>query len=151
MFRSSKRFIGFPCAHRRYAHEGRCAWVHGYSRSFEVWFECAERTPLTGFVMDFGGLKTIQRWLEERFDHTLLLDAMDPLLPEFRALEARGACKLTVLPDVGMEGTAKYVFDEVDVMVRALTGGRVFVYSVECRENEKNSAMYVREGREGGI
>ena len=49
--------------------------------------------------MDFGKLKPVKAWLESLFDHTLLLDADDPLLPEFRALEARGACRLVVLAD----------------------------------------------------
>lgn len=143
-YRSSKNFIGYPCAHRRYAHDGHCAWVHGYSRSFMVWFESETREPDTGFVMDFGKLKPIKEWLEDKFDHTLLLDDKDPLLPDFQELERKGACKLTVLPDVGMEGTAKYVFDYLDVWVEKATNGRVWVHSVECRENEKNSAIYIR-------
>ena len=143
MYRSSKNFIGYPCAHRRWAHKGHCAFVHGYSRSFLVWFESNEREPNTGFVMDFGDLKEIKVWLEDKFDHTLLLDEEDPLLEDFQKLETQGACKLTVLPDVGMEGTAKYVFDHISKWVADKTSGRVWVHSVECRENEKNSAIYI--------
>lgn len=143
MYRSSKNFIGFPCAHRRFSHDGHCALVHGYSRSFMVWFEATSLEEGTGFVMDFGKLKPVKKWLEDNFDHTLLLDSGDPLLPKFRELEALGACKLTILPDVGMEGTAKYVFDHIDQWVKTITEGRVSVYSVECRENEKNSAVYI--------
>ena len=142
MLSSSKTFIGYPCAHRRWAHKGHCALVHGYSRSFKVWFGAERLEADVGFVMDFGGLKPIKAWLEDKFDHTLLLDEADPLLPKFRELEELGACKLTVLPDVGMEGTAQYVFDYIDQWVKSETGGRVFVISVECRENEKNSAVY---------
>lgn len=147
MYRSSKNFIGYPCAHRRWAHEGHCAWVHGYSRSFMVWFESKERAEHTGFVMDFGDLKEIKVWLEDKFDHTLLLDEADPLLNEFKELEKKGACKLTILPDVGMEGTAKYVYDYLNEWVKAHTNERVWVYSVECRENEKNSAIYIGDGK----
>jgi len=94
--------------------------------------------------MDFGHLKGIKKWLESKFDHTLLLDEADPLLPVFELLQEKGACKLTILPDVGMEGTAKYVFDFIDRDIRAKTCGRVWVYSVECRENDKNSAIYIK-------
>jgi len=94
--------------------------------------------------MDFGGLKGIKSWLEEKFDHTLLLDEQDPLLPVFKLLEEQGACKLTILPDVGMEGSARYIFDYVDRDLVLKTSGRVWVHSVECRENDKNSAMYIR-------
>tara|TARA_B100001057_G_scaffold176791_1_gene177609 strand:+ start:325 stop:618 length:294 start_codon:yes stop_codon:yes gene_type:complete len=94
--------------------------------------------------MDFGALKGIKKWLESKFDHTLLLDSDDPLLPVFRLLENQGACKLVVFEDVGMEGTAKYVFDYVDRDVRARTSERVWVHSVECRENDKNSAIFIK-------
>ena len=145
MFRSTKTFFGYPCAHRRWAHKGHCKFVHGYERSFYVVFEATHLEPHTGFVMDFGDLKEVAAWLASKFDHTLLLDEDDPLLPQFRELEALGACKLVVLPDVGMEGTAKFVFDYINTFISDKTGGRVSVYSVECRENKKNSAIFIGE------
>lgn len=141
-YQSSKTFKNFPCSHRRHAHKGHCAYVHGYSRSFTFWFDCFRREPGTGFVMDFGDLKDVKEWLESLFDHTLLLDKDDPLLDDFIELEKKGACKLTILEDVGMEGTAKFVFDHVSKIIDEKTEGRVSLVSVECRENEKNSAIY---------
>lgn len=143
-YMSSKRFMNYPCSHRRYAHNGHCAWVHGYSRSFEMWFYCDELERNTDFVMDFGSLKPIAEWLEDNFDHTLLLDSADPLLDDFKALEAKGAVKLTVFDSVGMEGTARYVYEYVSGWLRE-THPRVYLYSVECRENDKNSALYCPE------
>ena len=144
-YKSSKTFNNFPCSHRRHAHAGHCSWVHGYSRSFTFWFDCFDLEPGTGFVMDFGDLKDVKAWLEDLFDHTLLLDKSDPLLEDFIALEEKGACKLTILEDVGMEGTAKFVFDHVSKVIDEKTRGRVSLISVECRENEKNSAIYSEE------
>ena len=140
-FRSTKTYRNLPCAHRRWQHEGHCAHVHGYSRSFTLTFCCEKRTK-NGFVMDFGDLKPVKAWLEDHFDHTLLLDADDPLLPAFQDLEKHGACKLVVYEDVGMEGSAKFVFDWVAPWVSKHTQGRVSLESVECRENDKNSAIY---------
>ncbi|MDJ0654354.1 MAG: 6-carboxytetrahydropterin synthase [Xanthomonadales bacterium] len=142
LYRSSKTFRGFPCAHRKWRHDGHCAWVHGYSREFIVWFQSTERDE-NGFVMDFGALGEVRRWLEDRFDHTLLLDTDDPMLDRFRELERDGACKLTVLDDVGMEGTARFVYEYLNQWVGERTNGRVSVYSVECRENEKNSGLFI--------
>lgn len=93
--------------------------------------------------MDFGQLKPIAAWLEAHFDHTLLLDDDDPLMPEFKELERKGACKLVTFNNVGMEGSAKFVFDYVNRWVLAFTNGRVSVHSVECRENNKNSARFI--------
>ena len=141
---SSKTFRNLPCAHRRHAHEGHCAWVHGYSRSVTLWFRCHE-TTINGFVLDFGQLGEVKEWLEQHFDHTLLLDSDDPLLPDFRELEAKGGCRLVVYDDVGMEGTAKFVMNWVSSWVTDRTEGRVWLHSVEVRENDKNSARLVRE------
>jgi len=140
-YRSSKTFSDYPCSHRRWRHNGHCAHIHGYSRSFTVWFAARERTE-NGFVMDFGALGPVKEWLRDHFDHTLLLDSDDPLLPIFRSLEDQGACKLVIYDDVGMEGTAKYTFDWLDNWVKAETDGRVSLISVEVRENHKNSAIY---------
>ena len=144
MIESSKTFDNFPCSHRRYAHDGHCAFVHGYSRSFTFWFRCNEQTE-NGFVMDFGDLGEIKSWLEEHFDHTLLLDSDDPLLPDFKALESKGACKLVVFKDVGMEGTCEFVKEHMDQWLEQKTNGRVWLHSIEVRENNKNSARLVRD------
>lgn len=142
IFESSKTFRNFPCAHRRHRHDGHCAHVHGYSRSFTLWFRATERTD-NGFVMDFGRLGVVAAWLEQHFDHTLLLDADDPLLPKFRELEEAGACKLVVYEDVGMEGTCEFVARWVDEWLEQFDG-RVWLHSVEVRENDKNSARLTR-------
>jgi 6-pyruvoyl-tetrahydropterin synthase len=90
-------------------------------------------------VIDFGDLKWVHEFLTEHFDHTLLLDQADPLLHKFEELQALGACKLTLLPDVGCEGAAAFVFENANEWVRKHTDDRVWLESVECRENAKNS------------
>ena len=92
--------------------------------------------------MDFGALKPVKAWLDAHFDHTLLLDNDDPLLPEFKRLEEQGACKLVTFSDVGMEGTAEFVFNWLDAWVKDATNNRVWLISIEVRENDKNSAIY---------
>ena len=142
VYRSSKRFSGYPCAHRRWKHDGHCAFVHGYSRSFTVWFESHERTD-NGFVVDFGMFADVRSWLKTHFDHTLLIDNDDPLRPEFEALHEAGACRLVTYDDVGMEGTARFVYAWLQPWIHAQTQGRAWVVSVEVAENEKNSAVFI--------
>ena len=96
--------------------------------------------------MDFGKLKPVKAWLESMFDHTLLLDSGDPLIPQFREIEQQGGCKLVVFDDVGMEGTCAFVKDWVDRWLAEETQGRVWLHSVEVRENDKNSARIVHVG-----
>ena len=138
MYRSSKTIGNLPCAHRRYLHDGHCAWVHGYTRTFEFWFE-ADSLDDMGFVVDFGGLKWLSDWLHANYDHTLLIDTGDPLMELFRELELKGGCKLVVYDNVGMEGSAIYVGEYVKGRLKEIYGDRVRLVSVECRENDKNS------------
>ncbi len=95
--------------------------------------------------MDFGGLKPVKTFLEDLFDHTLLINEDDPEMEFFKNMDKKGLCKLRVLPNIGMEGSAKYIFDWLENWLHTETKGRVQVYSVECRENKKNSAIYYRE------
>lgn len=140
---STKVYSNLPCAHRQYLHDGNCALVHGYSRSYEIFFG-AHTLDKCGFVVDFGELKWLKSWLEYMFDHTLLLMADDPLMPQFQEIEARGGAAIRTMPyGVGMEGSAKLVCEYTDKELRRRTKGRCWVVSVEARENDKNSAVYL--------
>jgi 6-pyruvoyltetrahydropterin/6-carboxytetrahydropterin synthase len=140
-FTSTKRFSGFPCTHRQWRAESHCRFVHGYSREFYFEFACSELTK-EEWVMDFGGLKDVKAWLEDMFDHTFLAASDDPELETFQRLDASGVIQLRVMPNAGMEGSAKFVYDHVNEMVKTKTNGRVWVTKVEVCENEKNSAFY---------
>lgn len=146
MFKSTKRFTAFSCAHRQPAHDGHCKYLHGYSRSFYFVFAADEVDPKTHFVMDFSGLKKVKAWLDKMFDHTCLINADDPELPLFKELDQRGIIQLRVLPNVSMEATAKYVAEHVQAMLDEIEGGRVRIDAIECRENEKNSGWYYPGG-----
>lgn len=141
LYTSTKKFTGFPCTHRQWRAESHCRFVHGYSREFYFEFACNERT-VEGWVVDFGGLKDVKQFLEHTFDHTFLAAVDDPELGTWRQLDSRGIIQLRILPNPSMEGTAEWVYQQVDKMVRNSTQGRAWVTLVEVRENEKNSAIY---------
>ena len=141
LYTSTKKFTGFPCTHRQWRAESHCRFVHGYSREFYFEFACNTRT-VEGWVVDFGGLKDVKQFLEHTFDHTFLAATDDPELASWKELDARGIIQLRVLPNPSMEGTAEWVYQQVDRMVRNSTQGRAWVTLVEVRENEKNSAIY---------
>lgn len=142
-YQSTKAFFNYPCAHRQWRHDGNCHLLHGYSRSFSFLFG-AEQRDKSGFVVDFGELKWLRNHLDHMFDHTLLICMDDPLLGKFKELEQAGACSLRTLPyGVGMEDTAQYLCEWTDAELRLRTKGRAWVISVEARENEKNSAIYL--------
>lgn len=142
LFRSTKRFTGFPCTHRQWRAESHCRFVHGYSREFYFEFAASELTA-EGWVVDFGGLKELKTWLDHVFDHTFLVAQDDPELGSFKDLDEKGIIQLRILPNPGMEGTALYVYEEATRVLEKLYGKRAWITKVEVRENEKNSAFYV--------
>lgn len=145
-FVSTKHFKGYPCTHRQWKAESHCRFIHGYSREFYFEFATNELTK-EGWVVDFGGLKEVKTWLDYMFDHTFLANQDDPFLDTFRQLDKDGVVQLRIMPNIGMEGTAEYVYEKVNEMVVSLTDSRAWVEKVEVRENEKNSAIYYPKGR----
>lgn len=141
---STKKFIGFPCAHRQWRHDGHCKYIHGYSRDFYFVFE-ADYLDDKGFVKDFSDFTDLKQWLTDKFDHTLLINPDDPLMSKFLELESLGACKLVVPPyGVSMEGVAKWIYELWAPKLEEIRDGEHYIslVKVEVHENEKNSGGY---------
>ncbi len=137
----SKQFQDFPCCHRQWKHEGHCRFVHGYSRSFTFWFS-ANALDRHGFVVDFSSLNSLHEKLKKQFDHTFLINRDDPLLPVWENLHEQGALDLRVMENVGMEFTARMVWEWANLILLERDEGRACCSGVEARENQFNSASY---------
>lgn len=144
MYISTKKFIGYPCAHRQWKDKGHCKFIHGYSREFTFWFK-AESLDDKSWVMDFGGFKEFKLFLDDYFDHSCLINKDDPELPLFIEMDKKEIIKLRILDNVGMEGTSKFLHEKMNDHLQMKTNGRVYCYRVETRENEKNSGIYELE------
>ena len=146
VFSSSKKIGPISTGHRQWKDDGHCQFVHGYGRYVEFTFSCEERDE-RGWVMDFGDLKDVKKWLEEQWDHRLLLASDDPLLDEFRKIDELGGCNINVM-DVtkgygpGIEQSCKFVYDHVNPMILEATDNKAWLEKVEVWEHELNSAFY---------
>lgn len=126
------------------ADHSHCHLIHGYSLQFKFTFGC-DHLDNKNWVVDFGGLKALKKWLEDSFDHKTVLDAADPHLDKFKELEELGLCELTILDGVGVERFAYHAWTYADKLVREASGDRCWCESVECAEHGANSAIYVRD------
>ena len=115
--------------------------MHGYSRSFTLWFAATE-LDACGFVVDFSSLRPLEQQLREQFDHTFLVNSDDPLLEDWRRLDQQGALDLRVMENVGMESTAALVWDWANALLKERDGGRSCCWAVEARENSRNAAQF---------
>lgn len=151
MFLSTKLFDGYSTIFRQWRAEGtHCRFIHGYGVSFRIWFvgELDERN----WVWDFGGMKRAKGkidgmnpkdWMDYMFDHTCLVAEDDPGLGGFKTMDQLGVIQLRVLPNVGAEQFAKFIYDKVNPFVLEETSGRVKISKVEFSENTRNTAIYI--------
>ena len=154
MYKSTKKIGPISTNHRNWHalyNENRdsrhCSLIHGYSRIVEFVF--VGKTDACQWVVDFGNLKDVKKWLEERWDHKTLIASDDPQLDKIVEMDHAGIIDLTTV-DVdnglgwgpGMEGSCKWVFDEVGKIIREKTDGLAAIESVQIWEHENNSAIY---------
>ena len=149
-FTSTKFYDGFSTVFRQWRAEGtHCKYLHGYGISFEICFkgELDEKN----WVWDFGGMKrsdgTIDgfspdKWMNHMFDHTTIIAEDDPFLYFFEEQHKLGLIQLRVIPAVGAEQFAKYIFEKINSFIIEETSGRVSVDRVTFREHSKNSASF---------
>ncbi len=140
-FSCSKHFEGYPCCHRQWKHPGHCSYVHGYSRSFTLWFN-AKTLDQNGFVVDFSRFQDLDEKLKEYFDHTFLVNEDDPLMEYWKELDSKKALDLRIMENVGMESTAELVWGWANSMLYKRDLGRTCCSRVKASENNFNSAYF---------
>jgi len=152
---------GLSCVFRQWRATSHCRFLHGYALSIKLVWECeGEDLDDNGWVIDFGGLKNIKEFLCHMFDHTFVVAEDDPQLNLFkqmsepwnhRALYAGDTTnipqlvQLRVIPRVGCEGFARFIFDHIsrgNVPSHERMNPKAQLVSVEVREHEGNSAIY---------
>ena len=133
--------IGLSACFRQPNAHSHCKFLHGYSLAFRFTFGCRELDE-RNWVVDFGGLKPLKAWLEDTFDHKVVLDKDDPFMDTFKILENAGLAELTIVDGVGVEKFAEHAYNFADDLVNEMTDGRCWVVSVECMEHGANSAIY---------
>ena len=145
MHYSTKRYghdIGLSAVFRQpKADHSHCHLLHGYSLAFTFTFACRELDE-KNWVVDFGGLKQLKKWLEDSFDHKVVVDSADPKIDILYMLEQQGLAEITVMDGVGAEKFAQHAYDFADNLVFEMTNGRCWCVKVEVAEHGSNSAIY---------
>ena len=149
-FQSTKIFDGFSTVFRQWkAEETHCKYLHGYGVSFKVWFE--GELDEKNWVWDFGGMKRAENkiddmspkeWMDHMFDHTVIIAEDDPFVESFQSMGVHGAAQVRVIPAVGAEKFAEFIFNKLNDFVKLETENRVQVIRVEFMEHGKNSGVY---------
>ena len=105
---SVTKVIHFCYGHRLLNYQGKCRYLHGHNGKVEIELT-SERLDARGMVRDFEEIKwTIQRWIDETLDHTMLLRKDDPVV---KLLRARGERLYLMATNPTAEAIAKLIFD----------------------------------------
>jgi len=79
------REIEFCYGHRLLNYAGKCKYLHGHNGKAEIHLESATLDD-RGMVIDFTDIKrSISAWIDENWDHKMLLHREDPLVPLLQA------------------------------------------------------------------
>ena len=134
--------IGLSAVFRQpHADHSHCKFLHGYSLAFKFTFGCNDLDN-KNWAVDFGGLKPLKKWLEDNFDHKVVIDREDPYLYKFAELENMGLAEVTVMDGVGAEKFAEHAWKFANDLVKEMSDGRCWCESAECSEHGANSAIY---------
>lgn len=145
--------IGFDFAHRLMNHKGKCRNIHGHSGVAEITFRGEDRDQDSGFLgnADLADLKEmIKGWIDENWDHGLLLNADDPLhtlLAELHYKESKCELKIYIaLSEPSSEYMAEHLHHKVHERCLAMfpeTYAKTFwIERVKIYETQSNAAEY---------
>ena len=134
---------GLSSAFRQWRADSHCKFLHGYSLEFEFEFGASELDE-RNWVVDFGGLKDLESWLRNNFDHKTLVASDDPMFSEFEMLNDKGIIDMIVVESTGAEMFAKMAMDYSSKLIADKYGKRCWVESVTVREHGANSAKCKR-------
>ena len=138
MITCSKIYSDIPFAHRQPNHDGHCRFIHGHNWEITLTFT-ADQLDVNNFVIDFGKLKYLKKWIDDHLDHACVLNNNDPILQQ---VQDAPFFKLLLVEDSSCEGLAQFLFNEFQKLVRENEHGRVQILKIMLKEDQKNFTEY---------
>ena len=134
------RYHDISCGHRVVGHENKCRFLHGHN--YRVHFHCrskvSDQLDHLGRVVDFSIISTkLCEWLENNWDHRMLIWQEDPILNQLKTLDET-VVELPFNPTA--ENLARYLVETV--APKEFNDQDVELYSVTIDETRKCSAGY---------
>ncbi len=107
------RKLEFDAGHRVLKHESKCRHLHGHRYVAEITVSAFELDSL-GRVVDFGVVKqVVGGWIDQHWDHNLILHPEDPLLCVLDGMrdEEAARCAVDVLVNDVLGGKEPFILD----------------------------------------
>lgn len=125
------------CGHRVYQHESKCRNLHGHSYVFHL--KCSsDNLDNLGRVIDFSVIKELLcKWLDDNWDHKMILWDQDPLFTELLKLDSS---VVSIPYNPTAENLARYLVETVGPQLFAHLP--IILSEVTLEETSKCSASY---------
>ncbi len=134
------RYHDISCGHRVCGHESKCAHLHGHN--YRVTFTVepdTKKLDMIGRVLDFSVIKArLCVWLENQWDHKMLIWAEDPIGLELCDIDPDGIVLVSFNPTA--ENMAQHLVEVIGPKELAGTGCVLVACRIE--ETRKCSATY---------
>ena len=114
----------FAAGHALRGYRGKCENPHGHNYKVQITLN-GESLDNIGLLFDFKDLKTAMNEVIDRLDHKFIND-----IAPFTEMNPSA------------ENMAKYFYDEMNVLLRDRTQGRVQVKQVKMWETDTTAATY---------
>ena len=135
---TAERYHDICMGHRVVGHESKCKHLHGHN--YRIHFVCASsELDSLGRVIDFSEIRDrLCMWLEEHWDHRMMIWSEDPLLPELQRLVPGDLCIVPFNP------TAEQIAIHLVSVVgpEQLKGSGITLLECRVEETRKCSAAY---------
>lgn len=128
----------FDSAHFLFAHEGKCANLHGHRWRIIAKIagkKLEEEATKAGMLMDFSDFKREIRALADELDHRLIIETGTLKLETLDALEGEGFEVISLPFRPTAENLAKYLYDSMKELGFPM-------HSMTVYETPDNCAMY---------
>lgn len=107
----AQRYHDISAGHRVVNHEGKCQHLHGHNYRVHFTIE-ASYLDEVGRVLDFGIIKSeLCQWLEDNWDHRMLIYERDPWLDQLLAIDPDGIQVVPFNPTA--EEMGRYLVEEI--------------------------------------
>ena len=136
---------GLSVCFRQHRASSHCSQLHGYAIAVEIIFE-SETLDGNSWVINFGSLKPVKKYLNDTFDHILLVAEDDPHLDSLCGLAGLGLANVLVVKSIGCESFASMIYSFVyEFLLMQKLPNNVKLCSVKVSEHAGNSATYIGE------
>jgi len=124
---------GLRCVYRNRLAIDKTSLFHGHVLRFSIGLFCASQSDLVNFIERSSDWMV--EYLEEVFDHTLILSSEDPMVNLCVGLENEGVVDIRVMKEVGLSDFAEMIKSDFAGVLERQTDGRVWLEFVSVREH----------------